>query len=184
MFCKYVLFMKNLSVLFYFQILLIGSITFTTSKAYTQVDSLKVLYNSATSVEEKLKHLDNIARLYNNLQLDSAKVYAKREIILALENENSKYQARGYNWLGRAYLLGGYSDTAIIYYRKCYEVSTLAKNDLYAAYSLQSIANYYLEKSIKANEVYRMDLPFKIEESQRITCRPRQSEVTKYYRNS
>ncbi len=121
---------------------------FPANKTRGQEDSLKNLYRTALSVEDKLGYLDKIARIYQGSQLDSAKVYAKKEIGLAIANKNDKYTALGYNWLGNAFLYGGFTDSALVYFRKAYEVNIGAGNKLYAAYSLQTIAGCYFQNSI------------------------------------
>lgn len=135
--------------------------SFSFSQVSRNLDSLKLNFKKDS---KNLENITLLAQCYELTNVDSARFYAKKLIILS--KNNFDYSSRGYNTLANCDLTQNNLDSALLNYNKALELSIKGKLSHNEAVYLQCIAQIYLNKSDykKAIENYNKSLQILLKE--------------------
>lgn len=125
-----------------------------TAEQNKTLDSLRAIYNSAKSSEERFHAMDTIA--YLHYSADSTEYYAKILIDMAHKGANRYYEAKGYDYMSWAnYFYGNYSK-ACEYAQKSLALSEQLNNAAFMANSYYLLGNAFarMQNHVKSNEYY------------------------------
>ena len=129
-------------------ILCLNLVFFYQVSATEKTDSLKQGFYQSADALEKMKFAEKLAKMYKDMQIDSAAKYARATIKYAQVADNAKGLAMGYNWLGESYFKRSAFDSALYFFKKTTKVLKDAELDDMWAKSLlpQSNVYYYTNK--------------------------------------
>ena len=93
---------------------------FISRSLFSQLDSLLAVYKETKSDTSKLNVINKISFLYEQLNLDSASVWAQKGFLLSSKISDRKGLGNFYNHKGRLCLYTQKYDSAIFYFSKAY----------------------------------------------------------------
>lgn len=126
---------------------LLGLSFLTTTTVFSQnqqkIDSLIIVVSKLPVDTNLVNTYEQIAKLYLRTQIDSAKVYAHKMIIISEQINYEKGSAMGNQWYGQAFYLQGNYDTALVYFTKTKDLFEKSGKNTLWAHSIAVIANVY-----------------------------------------
>lgn len=111
-----------------------------------EIDSLEKQLSQNIQDTLKLQILTDLNWAYINSDIEKAKSYALKEILLAKQINNDKWISQGYNDLGMSYYRMGLLDSALHYYKQSLQIRERLNNPDLLLSSYSKIGLIYLEK--------------------------------------
>ncbi len=118
------------------------------TKAQTErIDSLKQIVITAQQDTNKVKTLNILAKEYQNIDLDSASIYAEQSLELALLINYKPGEAEAYRNIGIIHFYLGDYEKALKYFQQLFNIYTELNNKIKIADGLNLIAIIYSTQS-------------------------------------
>ncbi|MEI7675595.1 MAG: histidine kinase [Bacteroidales bacterium] len=118
------------------------------------IDSLKYIISTCKGDTTKTRLLNDLAKLYWNVDLDKSIQIANSAIVMAKKQHNYYEESRGYNVIGGAYYRKGDIDKAYNCHKKCFDISckyNFIDNIKKSAYNIAT--SFSLGKKVSANQI-------------------------------
>ena len=120
--------------------------SFLLAQNNNETDSLEKFLNKNIHDTIKLQILTDLNWAFINSDIEKAKSFALKEIVLAEKIKNEKWISQGYNDLGISYYRTGLLDSALFYYKKSLSLREKLNNPDLLISSYSKIGLIYYEK--------------------------------------
>ena len=137
---------------------------FLFSQNRKKIDSLLLSFGSAQADTSKINSLNLLSIEFQKVDLDSARLFAKRALSMSVKNNYSSGKGFALNNIGSCYYMQSSLDTALIYYEQALVIREKLGNTKDIGRSLGNIGNIYYARANydKANEYYSKQLDLAI----------------------